>query len=459
MFEFTKKLRLATKFALSLGTILMIIFAACAFVILSQSDNVKSQLNDQLTAIASEQKISNQQAVMAQVSTALDNTFEEVSIKVVGLMFVASAGVVVIVYYLFLHMIRRRLADLAVKFRDVSTGDGDLRSRINVKGSDGIDDLGHIFNGFIEKLQSIISQVVNDSSNLVGVASHLNTISASSSDSALQQQSQIEQVATAMNEMTATVTEVATNARSAADAAQNADTDVNSGMVIVEQTVSSINSLASEVERANDVIRTLQSDSEEIGSVLDVIRGIAEQTNLLALNAAIEAARAGEQGRGFAEQTNLLALNAAIEAARAGEQGRGFAVVADEVRTLASRTQQSTEEIQAMIERLQTGANDAVKVMEESHSQARNSVDHAGNTGEALQKITTAVNTINQMNLHISNAAEQQTAVAHEIDVSLNKINQASHESVSNAGEASQESETLNQLATHLQELMQQFKV
>ena len=434
MFEFTKKLRLATKFALSLGTILMIIFAACAFVILSQSDNVKSQLNDQLTAIASEQKISNQQAVMAQVSTALDNTFEEVSIKVVGLMFVASAGVVVIVYYLFLHMIRRRLADLAVKFRDVSTGDGDLRSRINVKGSDGIDDLGHIFNGFIEKLQSIISQVVNDSSNLVGVASHLNTISASSSDSALQQQSQIEQVATAMNEMTATVTEVATNARSAADAAQNADTDVNSGMVIVEQTVSSINSLASEVERANDVIRTLQSDSEEIGSVLDVIRGIAEQTN-------------------------LLALNAAIEAARAGEQGRGFAVVADEVRTLASRTQQSTEEIQAMIERLQTGANDAVKVMEESHSQARNSVDHAGNTGEALQKITTAVNTINQMNLHISNAAEQQTAVAHEIDVSLNKINQASHESVSNAGEASQESETLNQLATHLQELMQQFKV
>lgn len=434
MFDFTKKLRLATKFALSLGTILSVIFAICAFVILSQSDNVKGNLSEQLSSIATEQKISNQQAVMVQVSTVLDETFAQIALEVVGLMFMASAGVVVIVYYLFLFMIRRRLADLAVKFRDVSTGEGDLRSRINVKGSDGIDDLGHIFNGFIEKLQSIISQVVDDSSNLVGVAAHLNTISASSSDSALQQQSQIEQVATAMNEMTATVTEVATNARSAADAAQEADSDVNSGMSIVEQTVSSINSLAAEVERANDVIKTLQSDSEEIGSVLDVIRGIAEQTN-------------------------LLALNAAIEAARAGEQGRGFAVVADEVRTLASRTQQSTEEIQAMIERLQTGANDAVKVMEESHTQARNSVDQAGNTGEALRKITTAVNTINQMNLHISNAAEQQTAVAHEIDVSLNKINQASHESVSHAGEASQESETLNQLATHLQGMMQQFKV
>ena len=279
-----------------------------------------------------------------------------------------------------------------------------------------------------------MSQVIDDSSNLVGVASHLKDISSSSSNSALQQQSQIEQVATAMNEMTATATEVATNARSAADAAQNADGDVNSGMVIVEQTVTSINSLAAEVERANDVIRTLQSDSEEIGSVLDVIRGIAEQTN-------------------------LLALNAAIEAARAGEQGRGFAVVADEVRTLASRTQQSTEEIQKMIERLQSGANDAVHVMEESHIQAKNSVDQAGKTGDALKKITLAVNTINQMNLEISNAAGQQTEVAREIDMNLNQINQASHESVSNAGEASQESENLNQLASHLQELMQQFKV
>ena len=434
MFKFTEKLRLATKFALSLGSILTAIFAICAFVILSQSGSAKQELYEQLEAIAVQQKSIDQKAIMTEVASTLDSSFQEISIKVVGLMFMASAGVVVIVYYLFLYMIRRRLADLAVKFRDVSSGDGDLKRRINVKGNDGIDDLGRIFNSFIEKLHGLMTEIVDDSGNLVGVASHLNSISASSNSSALNQQAQIEQVATAMNEMSATAGEVATNARLAADSANSADDDVNSGMEIVSQTVTSINSLAGEVERANDVIRTLQSDSEEIGSVLDVIRGIAEQTN-------------------------LLALNAAIEAARAGEQGRGFAVVADEVRTLASRTQQSTEEIQAMIERLQSGANDAVNVMEESHLQAKNSVEQANQTGEALQKITSAVNTINQMNLQISNAAEQQTSVAHEIDVSLNQINQASHESVSNAGEASQESENLNKLATHLQELMKQFKV
>lgn len=434
MFKFTQKLRLATKFALSLGSILITIFAVCAMVILTMSGGVKNQLHDQINTVVSQHAAVDQNVIMKKVSVQLDETFGAVAKKVVILMFLASAGVVAIVYFQFLYMIRRRLADLADKFRDVSSGDGDLSRRINVTGRDGIDNLGRIFNSFIEKLQSIISQVMDDSTNLVGVASHLNSISASSSNSALQQQSQIEQVATAMNEMTATATEVASNARNAADAAQAADSDVNSGMEIVSQTVQSINSLAAEVDRANDVIRTLQSDSEEIGSVLDVIRGIAEQTN-------------------------LLALNAAIEAARAGEQGRGFAVVADEVRTLASRTQQSTEEIQEMIERLQSGANDAVKVMEESHIKATNSVDQASETGAALQKITSAVNTINQMNLQISNAAEQQTEVAHEIDVSLNKINEASHESVSNASEASQESENLNGLATHLQEMMKQFKV
>ena len=427
MFKFTEKFRLATKFALALSAILFVIFAICAGAIMLQSAGVKEKLTAEIVSIAGPD-------LAAKATTIIETEIDSVAVQVVGLMFAASSGVVVIVYFLFLQMIRRRLAGLATSFKDVSTGDGDLRRRIDVKGNDGIDVLGNIFNGFIEKLQGIMGQVVTDSSNLVGVVSHLNTISASSSNSALQQQGQIEQVATAMNEMSATATEVATNARAAATAAETANGDVNTGMAVVDQTVTSINALASEVERANDVIRTLQSDSDEIGSVLDVIKGIAEQTN-------------------------LLALNAAIEAARAGEQGRGFAVVADEVRTLASRTQQSTEEIQKMIERLQSGANDAVNVMEESHIQAKASVEHASKTGGALLKITTAVNSINQMNLEISNAAEQQTSVAHEIDVSLNQINQASNESVSNASEAAQESENLSQLASRLQALMQQFKV
>lgn len=434
MFTFLTKLRLATKFALSLSTILLLIFAVCALLIISQRDSVKADMYQKIESTVQQQAGNSARSINTNITNIVNDTFDSIAIKVVGIMFMASSGVVLIVYLLFLYMVRRRLAMLAMMFRDVSTGDGDLRRRVGIKNNDGIDVLGGIFNGFLEKLQVTMKQVVDDSSQLVGVASHLNSISGSSSESALQQQAQIEQVATAMNEMTASASEVATNARSAAEAAENADGEVNEGMSIVEQTVTSINTLAGEVERANDVIRKLQSDSEEIGSVLDVIRGIAEQTN-------------------------LLALNAAIEAARAGEQGRGFAVVADEVRTLASRTQQSTEEIQAMIERLQSGANDAVSVMEESHIQAKNSVEQANITGQALQRITTAVVTINQMNLEISNAAEQQTAVAHEIDVSLNQINQASHESVSHAGEASQESDNLNQLATHLQDLMKQFKV
>ncbi len=433
MFKFTEKLRLATKFSLALSTLLLLIFSICATVIILQRDSVKENIFHEIETVISKHN-SNNDTMLNNVHDAVGKTLDSVAIQVVLLMLAASVGVVVIVYMLFLHMIRRRLANLAVMFRDVSTGDGDLRRRIDVKGSDGIDILGRIFNGFIEKLQNIITEVINDSSNLVNVASHLNSISAASSQSAVQQQMQIEQVATAMNEMTATVTEVAGNARSAAESAEQADRDVSEGQGIVTQTVNSINALAAEVERANNVIRTLQSDSEEIGTVLDVIRGIAEQTN-------------------------LLALNAAIEAARAGEQGRGFAVVADEVRTLASRTQESTEEIQKMIERLQAGANDAVEVMEESHIQARNSVDQASKTGQALEKITSAVASIHQMNVQISSAAEQQTEVAQEIDISLNKINEASHESVSNAAEASQESENLNQLATHLQTMMQQFKV
>jgi methyl-accepting chemotaxis protein len=184
------------------------------------------------------------------------------------------------------------------------------------------------------------------------------------------------------------VQEVARNATEAAKAASHSDEEAQNGQAVVDRTINAIDALASEVDRAANVIHRLEQDSDKIGTVLDVIKGIAEQTN-------------------------LLALNAAIEAARAGEQGRGFAVVADEVRTLASRTQQSTAEIQQMIERLQAGAQEAVSVMEDSRSRASDSVSSAQSAGQSLESITRSVASITDMNTQIASAADEQSALSH----------------------------------------------
>jgi methyl-accepting chemotaxis protein len=237
-----------------------------------------------------------------------------------------------------------------------------------------------------------------------------------------------------MRQMTTTVQEVARHAEEAASAALAADKDANNGRAIVKKTIDSINVLSGDIHNATSVIQKLQSESNEIGSVLDVIRGIAEQTN-------------------------LLALNAAIEAARAGEQGRGFAVVADEVRTLASRTQQSTQDIQKMIEKLQSGADDAVKTMEHSLSQVSSSVEQANQTGNSLDTITTAVSTINQMNVHIASAAEQQRLVAEEINRNIENISQISEKSASAARETSSASEELQNWTLRLNNLIDHFRI
>jgi methyl-accepting chemotaxis protein len=198
--------------------------------------------------------------------------------------------------------------------------------------------------------------------------------------------------------------------------------------------VETIVGLAAEIESASEVIRNLEKDSNQIGSILDVIKGIAEQTN-------------------------LLALNAAIEAARAGEQGRGFAVVADEVRTLASRTQESTEEIQSMIEKLQSGAKVAVSVMSDSRKYADDSVSHAKSAGEALEMITQSISTITEMNTQIATAAEEQSAVSEEINGNIVNINHAAEEAAEGANSTSTESERLAEMAKELQLLVHQFKI
>lgn len=316
---------------------------------------------------------------------------------------------------------------------DIAEGEGDLTKRLDEKGKDEVALMGKAFNRFAEKVRQMVLQVSGSTSQLAAAAEEMSVITNETNQGVQKQQAETEMVATAMNEMTATVQEVARHATEASSAAQNADSEAKHGKDVVQSTVVSINALAKEIEMATQVINKLENDSENIGAVLDVIRGIAEQTN-------------------------LLALNAAIEAARAGEQGRGFAVVADEVRTLASRTQQSTQEIQKMIESLQQGSRDAVKVMVSSQDKSQQSVEQAVNANKTLDAITDAVTTISNMNLQIANAAKEQSNVAEEINQNVVNISYVVEQTADGAQQTQTASYELANLANQLQSLVGQFK-
>ncbi|MES2867942.1 MAG: methyl-accepting chemotaxis protein [Pseudomonadota bacterium] len=321
----------------------------------------------------------------------------------------------------------------AAAMRDIAAGEGDLTRRLTVKGRDELAELAHAFNSFAEKVRVLIGNVAGSTTQVASAAEEMSAITGELKRELANQRAEIEQVATAMNEMTVTVQEVARHASQAARSADSTDQQALQGQQIVASAVNAIDIVAIDIEHAVQVIARLQDNSNSISSVLGVIRGVAEQTN-------------------------LLALNAAIEAARAGEQGRGFAVVADEVRTLSSRTQQSIGEIQAVIEQLQTGAREAAAVMQQSQTRAQDSVNQAQQVSGALQQITLAVTSINDMNTQIASAAEEQSAVSDEINQNVVNINDAADRVTDSASQTAQASSQLARLAVDLQGLVSQFK-
>ncbi len=361
---------------------------------------------------------------------------EQVTRTYIGGVVIAVLAILVILV-LNIRVIRLVVLRLKATHRMVNNlvqGDGDLTQRLEVRGQDEVAHLVASINQFVQKVHELVKDVSLSTQSVSQAAERLAHVTEESTGAVSRQHQETEQVATAMHEMTATVQEVARNALSASDAAQAAEHESEIGMRVVSDTQINIQELVAQVEQVAQYMDVVRDDSKQINTVLEVIRGIAEQTN-------------------------LLALNAAIEAARAGEQGRGFAVVADEVRNLAKRTQGSTTEIDEMIEKLQASVNSASTTMQQGREKALTSVESVQQASAALIRIAEQVTNINQMNASIASAAEEQSAVAEEIDrnvVNINDITQDVNQSAAQTNAASQE---LAQLAEELQRQVSSFKV
>lgn len=390
-------------------------------------DEVSSNLADDLDLLADE--------IDAKFDAAVQQTLLATQTAArVQLWGNVSLGVFLAIILLILYRaIVNPLKILDESMRNIASGAKDLTVKLDDSGNTEIAKVARSFNLFVRQIRELITDF-NDNSQQLGTASVQLTSSSNETLAGMQRlQSETEQVATAMNQMQATVIEVANNAELAAQAAKDSDTQAVQGDKVVQLTITSIEQLANGVEHAATALNQLEKDTDNIGSILEVIRSISDQTN-------------------------LLALNAAIEAARAGEHGRGFAVVADEVRTLSKRTQDSTNQIQQMIGQLQSGVKDAVTVMDSSRQQALKSTEQAAQAGEALSKITQSVATISNMATQIATAAEEQTAVTDEINRNIVNISDEAGLTANNAQQSYSASVQVDELSQQLRGQIGQFK-
>lgn len=356
-----------------------------------------------------------------------------------AMMLIAIVGLVLIILVAFISLfvtgrITKPIQDTVSALNNISHGEGDLTRRLKVYADDEVGQVSISFNHFVEKIHQLVLEIKDSVGDLSESTRQMNIVVTRTNENVAKQKDETMHAATAVHEMAATAEDVAGNASRAAEAAQQADSETASGQIIVEDTIVSISHLSEDVNRATDVINQLSDDAEQIGDVINVIKGIADQTN-------------------------LLALNAAIEAARAGELGRGFSVVADEVRTLANRTQQSTEEINHMIELLLGRVKEAVGVMNNSRSQGENTVMQAQKASVSLKTIMAAVSTITNMNTQIATAAEEQTVVTDEISRNVQQVADIAEDSSVKALELESTSAELISLENRLAAVVNQFKV
>nr|WP_122358293.1 methyl-accepting chemotaxis protein [Pseudomonas coronafaciens] len=351
-----------------------------------------------------------------------------------GLFIAGIVLVMVLLLTLIVRSIVRPLKAAVGAMADIASGESDLTRTLETHGKDEITELGTHFNAFVAKLRNVVSLLQNSSMALGKAASESGSNAEQAQNRSLQQSQQMDLVATAVNEVTYGVQDVAKNAEHAASEMRDAESRAQQGQINIDNSLRQIEHLSGTIGQAVDVMHNLSSESTKIGSVLEVISSIADQTN-------------------------LLALNAAIEAARAGEQGRGFAVVADEVRLLAQRTQKSTAEIHAIIERLQTYSDAAVKVIGDSSRSSQLTIEQANQAGQSLTSISQALRNLNSLNASIASATLQQTHVVDDINQNVTQAAQLSQSTAMAAEQSTSASQHLRELSEELSALLKQFKV